>query len=71
MHALAARHDPPRVVIAPPAAALAWAEPQMPKARGLPFAVMTDARGTICALHPGALAAATIAELWATCHQGQ
>jgi len=67
--ALATAHDPPRVVIAAPAAASAWAEAQMAAAHGLPFAAMTDRTGTICAVRAGAVQAATIADLWANCHR--
>lgn len=66
-----ARVGAPRVVILSPATASSWAEPHMAKAHGLPFAVMTDAHGTVCALHPGAVRVETIDDLWASCHKGQ
>jgi len=66
-----ARGGTPHVVILPPAAASSWAEPHFAKAHGLPFAVMTDAYGAVCALHQGAVRAETIDDLWATCHKGQ
>ena len=62
---------PPRVIIPTPAAALGWAEPHLARARGYPFAALTDSHGTVCALHQGALQSATLAELWAACHKGQ
>jgi len=66
-----ARGGAPHVVILPPATASSWAEPHLAKAHGLPFAVMTDAHGAVCALHQGAVRAETIDDLWATCHKGQ
>lgn len=58
----------PRVALPPPALASAWAGPLLPAAHGLPFAVMTDALGKVCALHQGVTRAADIAEMTAACH---
>lgn len=72
--ALGARPDSrqavPHVVIPTPATAVAWAEPHMDRAHGLPFAVLTDAHGTVCALHQGAVQAETIGAMWTACHPG-
>jgi hypothetical protein len=43
----------------------------MASAHGLPFAVMTDRRGQVCALHQGIVRPATVAEMDGACQQGQ
>ena len=65
------RMAPPRVLLPLPFTASAWAEPRMTTAHGLPFAVMTDAAGRVCALHKGALQPVMITALWDQCRGWQ
>lgn len=64
---LAETPGPVRVMTVAPAIANAWAQAHLGMARGLPFAVLTDAAGRACGLHKGPLAAADIAALRAQC----
>ena len=56
------------VAIALPSVAAAWEEEHIAAAHGLPFAVMTDARGNACALQKGPLEPAMVPTLWSKCH---
>jgi hypothetical protein len=56
-----------RVVVLTPAHAQNLAEPLLASAHGLPFSVMTDAHGHVCALHRGPLHPDMIAALWMAC----
>lgn len=56
-----------RATMPPPGWAATWATPLMARAHGLPFAVMTDAAGQVCALHAGPVDPAVIRTMRAAC----